>query len=441
MALEQALTLAQTLRLSPTLLQSMAILQMTTLELGEYLKDLALENPVLEEGSGDGLTMSWEAFTNQAPWAGSNPVPMGGGGGLEVAAETDAFSSLTFHLTEQLGRRRLEPRLLALCRYLAENLDPKGYLDTEDLADLLHAGIPEQMLEEAVAVLQSLDPAGVGSRSIGECLALQLQRLPGEHQVEEAICREHLALLAQGREAALASILGVRRERVQQAAALIRTLEPDVGREFQREEAALYIRPDAWVAEIGGTLQVFVNQWELPNFHVSHYYTQLAKAEPEGETAVYLRDKLRQARWVLQCVQRRQDTLRRCLETLVQAQRGFFIGEQAAPGPLRRWELADALGIHPSTVSRTLRNKYLQCQQGLFPISWFFARMMGDSGQSEQRAKARLGQMISLEDPKHPLSDQALTEQLLAEGFQLARRTVTKYRQALGLPSSRQRKR
>ncbi len=441
MALEQALTLAQTLHLSPTLLQSMEILQMTTLELGEYLKDLALENPTLEEDSGETGGLSWEAFASQVPWAGSGPIPVGRGEGAEPAAETDAFSSLALHLTEQLERRKLQPKLLALCRYLAENLDPKGYLEPQDLEDLRCAGISEAMLEEAVAVLQSLDPAGVGARNVGECLVLQLQRLPGKHEVEEAICRDHLPLLAQGKERALATILGVRRERVRQAAAVIRSLEPDVGRGFPEVAETGYVRPDAWVAEIDGSLQVFVNQWELPNFHVSAYYAKLADIEPTGETAVYLRDKLRQARWVLQCVQRRQDTLRRCLEALVQSQRGFFVGEQTAPGPLLRWELADILEVHPSTVTRALRNKYLQCQQGLFSVDWFFARAMGDSGQSEQRAKVRLRQMVAQEDPRYPLSDQILTERLLSEGFQLARRTVTKYRQALGLPSSRQRRR
>ena len=440
MAFEQAMELAQTLRLSASLLQSMEILQMTTLELGAYLKDLALENPVLEEDCSGRGVLSWEEFTNQVPWAGAGSIPVGTGEGIEPGAEEDAFSSLSLHLTEQLERRVLEPKLLAVCRYLAENLDPKGYLDAEDLSDLKRAGVPADLLEEAVAVLQSLDPAGVGARNAGECLVLQLQRLPGDHLIEETICREHLALFGQGKEAVLASVLGVSRKRVRTAAEVIRSLEPDVGGAFQGKEETVYVRPDAWVAEIDGTLQVFVNQWELPNFHVSDYYAQLSRTETEGETAVYLRDKLRQARWVLQCVQRRQDTLRRCLEDLVQAQHSFFIGEQDAPGPLLRRELADMLEIHPSTVTRTLRNKYLQCRQGLFPIGWFFSRAVGDSGQSEQRAKARLGQMVAQEDPKHPFSDQALTERLSAEGFHLARRTVAKYRQTMGLPSSRRRR-
>lgn len=438
MSLEQALSLAQTLRLSPTLLQSMEILQMTTLELGEYLKNLALENPVLEE-SGGGPELSWEEFSNQVPWADSGPGFKGAGTGAEPGEEMDAFSSLTFHLTEQLERRGLRPELLALCRYLAENLSPRGYLEAEDLEDLRRAGVPEAMLEEAVDVLQSLDPAGVGARDAGECLLLQVKRLPGDHQVEESICQDYLALLAQGKETALASALGVSRERVREAAAVIRSLEPDVGGAFQGREETVYVRPDAWVAEVNGSLQVFVNQWELPDFHVSDYYAQLAKTETEGETAVYLRDKLRQARWVLRCVQRRQDTLRRCLEALVQAQSEFFAGVQSAPGPLLRRELAEVLEVHPSTVTRALRNKYLQCRQGLFPVRWFFGGTVG--GQSEQQAKVRLGQLVEREDPRHPLSDQALMELLLEEGFQLARRTVAKYRQALGIAGSRRRRR
>lgn len=439
MAWEQALELAQTLRLSPTLLQSMEILQMNTLELGEYLKDLALENPALEEGGGAG-ELSWEDFAAQVPWAMERPMPTASGEGAEPWVEAEEVT-LTLHLTEQLERRHLSRELLTLCRYLAENLDPRGYLEPEDLAELSRAGVPEELLTQAVEQLQALDPAGVGARDVGECLCLQLRRLPGNYTVEEALCRRYLPLLAQGKEAALAAKLGVSRERVRQAAAVIRTLEPEVGSAFQGRTETVYVRPDAWVAEIEGELRVFVNQWELPQFQVSEYYAQMAKAEPEGETAVYLRDKLRQAQWVLQCVRRRQTTLRGCLTALVEAQRGFFLGREAAPGPLLRRTLAQELGVHPSTVTRTLGHKYIQCKQGLYPTGFFFGGALGEAGQSRQRARVRLEELMAGEDPRHPLSDQALTELLRGEGFRVARRTVTKYRQALGLPDSRGRRR
>ncbi len=201
-----------------------------------------------------------------------------------------------------------------------------------------------------------------------------------------------------------------------------------------------YLRPDAWVAEIDGTLQVFVNQWDLPQFHLSPAYLQMAREDPGGEAADYLRQKIQQARWVLQCVRRRQETLTRCLTALVAAQEDFFRGRTSVPGPLLGRELAETLGLHPSTVSRTLGHKALQCRQGVFPLGWFFGRAVGE-GLSPQGVQARIAQLVAEEDSRCPYSDQELMERLQAEGIPVARRTVAKYRQALGLPPSYRRKR
>ena len=170
-------------------------------------------------------------------------------------------------------------------------------------------------------------------------------------------------------------------------------------------------------------------------------WLQLAKGKPGDEATEYLRQKIQQARWVLQCVQRRQGTLQRCLEAMVQAQANYFWGRADAPRPLLRRDLADQLEVHPSTVTRALAHKYLQCRQGLFPTGYFFGRATGAGEISAQQAKAALLRQIRAEDPKKPLSDQALTEALAGEGMPLARRTVAKYRKALGLPPAYRRKR
>lgn len=349
MELTQGMELAQVLKLSPGLLQSMEMLQMNTLELGAYLKELALENPVLEEaepGQGQGQD-TWEAFASQVPWLGDTPwtgqtAQEGDWGRGESPTE-----SLAFLLEEQLARRGLSPELLAVCRYLAGLLDDDGRLDPEDLAGLRTAGVP----------------------------------------------------------------------------------------------AVPFIRPDVWVAEMDGELRVFVNQWDLPQYQVSQTYRQMLRGGVEAETADYLRQKLQQAQWVLTCVQRRRKTLEACVQALVQAQAAYFRGCQAAPGPLLRREVAVQLGVHPSTVTRALRHKYLQCRQGLFPMEYFFARPMGAEGASPQRAKAALARMIQGEDPRRPLSDQALGERLQAAGMPLARRTVAKYRREMGLPPAYRRRR
>ena len=255
-----------------------------------------------------------------------------------------------------------------------------------------------------------------------------------------AICEKGLDLLAREQYGALARRLGVPRKQVEAAAQAIRALDPNPVGAWAVQGETEYLRPDAWVAEIDGTLQVFVNQWDLPQFHLSPAYLQMAREDPGGEAADYLRQKIQQARWVLQCVRRRQETLTRCLTALVAAQEDFFRGRTSVPGPLLGRELAETLDLHPSTVSRTLGHKALQCRQGVFPLGWFFGRAVGE-GLSPQGVQARIAQLVAEEDSRCPHSDQELMERLQAEGIPVARRTVAKYRQALGLPPSYRRKR
>lgn len=434
---KQGLALAQELKLSPSLLQSMGILQMTTLELADHLRDLALENPVLEETGGD---ESWERFAAQVPWLSDAPLPSGGEGAVEPGREDRETGSLSFLLEEQLARQGLDAPLLAVCRYLIDLLDERGWLAPEELADLAARGVPQALLDAGVAALQALDPPGIGARDLAECLRLQLQRQPDPPALALALCEEdRLAALAAGRYAALARTLGTTAAAVEAAADVLRALDPAPGREDPPGEPVAYVRPDAWVAEIDGTLQVFVNQWDLPQFRVSEAYRAMAQDAPEEETAVYLRAKLQQARWVLQCVHRRQETLYACLTALVRAQEGFFRGDWAAPRPLLRQTLAEELGVHPSTVTRALRHKYLQCRQGLYPTSWFFGRAVGPAQVGGQELRAALLRLIR--DEERPLSDQALAERLAAEGLPVARRTVAKHRAALGIPTAGQRRR
>lgn len=434
MDLSQSAQLAQELKLSPMVLQSMEILQMNTLELADYLRRTALENPVLEEAEPWQARQTWRDMAARAPWVGDLPE------GDSAPGQTDsAADSLELHLAEQLERRGLAAPLLALCRYLIGLLDDRGRLDQEDLDDLAAKGVPAGLLEEGVAVLQSLDPAGVGARTTEECLLLQLRRLPGDHTLAEALCRDHLALLAKGEEGAVAQALGVSPKAAAQAIRQVRALSPDPLAEFAPAAPTVYLRPDAWVIEEEGELVVYLNQWDLPQFHLSDQYRRLAQAQGDQETADYLRQKLRQAKWILHYVQRRQETLAGCLTALVQAQREYFLGRQEAPGPLLRRELADRLDLHPSTVTRALAHKCLQCRQGLFPVSFFFSSGRGEV--SARQVQAKLARLIREEDPRHPLSDQALAQRLAAEGVSAARRTVAKYRQALGLPPAHGRRR
>ena len=439
MTFDQQLFLAQTLKLSPTLLQSMHILQMNTQELSNYLNDLALENPAMEYQDSYGDGPSWEEFSSRIPWLAGTPSPSyDGEPPADVGIASDQTESLTLLLRDQLSRLSLDPPLLALCQYLAENLDESGRLDQQDLDDLTRAGIPADLLDRAVSTLQSLDPPGIAARSLSECLILQLQRMSGDHTLAVRLC-SHLDALAKENYKALATKLSCSEAQIRKAAKLIQSLDPTPGADLTPTEPIQYVRPDAWVAEVDGQLQVFVNQWDLPRFTLSADYLQMVKTGHEDDAAEYLRQKISQAQWVLQCVQRRQATLTNCLTALVQAQEDFFSGQTEAPGPLLRRELADQLDVHPSTVTRTLGHKYIQCRQGLFPTSYFFSRRTGGN-YSEQELKTKIARLIRNEDPHHPLSDQDIVDILDSDGIHLARRTVAKYRQAMKLPPSYQRR-
>lgn len=349
MDLSQSAQLAQELKLSPMVLQSMEILQMNTLELADYLRRTALENPVLEEAEPWQARQTWRDMAARAPWVGDLPEGDAAPGQVDGAAD-----SLALHLGEQLERRNLSAPLLALCQYLIGLLDERGRLDQEDLDDLAAKGVPADLLAQGVTTLQSLDPAGVGARTSTECLLLQLRRLPGDHALAETLCRDHLSLLAKGDESALAQALGVSRKKAAEAARQVRALSPDPLAEFAPAAPVVYLRPDAWVIQEEG-------------------------------------------------------------------------------------QLAQTLEVHPSTVTRALAHKCLQCRQGLFPVSFFFSSGRGEV--SARQVQAKLARLIREEDPRHPLSDQALAQRLAEEGVSAARRTVAKYRQALGLPPAHGRRR
>lgn len=437
MAYDQLLHLSQVLHLSPTLLQSMNILQMNTMELRDYLNELSLENPAMED-AGDPFP-SWEEFAERIPWLADSTSPSFDGDMGQIAAAASELDSLPFLLKEQLDRLQLLPEAQALCYHLADCLDDQGQLDEDDLHALLRLGVPEALLDECIRTLQSLEPAGVGARSTEECLVLQLSRLPGDHTLAIRICQKYLPLLARQQYKTIARTLSASEQDIRSAEQVIQSLSPNPVSDYSPSTPVEIIRPDAWVAEIDGKLQVFINQWDLPHFSISEHYQHLAGTTRDSETETYLRHKIQQARWVLECVRRRENTLLTCLTAVVDAQSDFFLGKHSAPAPLLRKELAKKLEVHPSTVTRTLGRKYIQCQQGLFPTSYFFSRKTGGE-HSDQAILQEIARLIQAEDSKHPYSDQVLCSLLEQNGIHLSRRTVAKYRDSLHIPSSFQRK-
>ena len=430
--------LRQELKLTPQLLQSMDVLQMSSQELLEYLSRQAEENPLLDQS--DPPEAAWEALRRQAGWIDGGLRDRGTfaheDAAVEAGREDRELEGLSAFLRDQIQRLRLPRPLTALCEYLAELVDEDGWLAQEDLDGLSGMKIPQALVDQALDALQGLDPPGVGARSLSECLLLQLSRRGGTDRTAMEIAARFLPELGRKRYAAIAQALGVGVEAVREAERTIAALEPHPGRAFQPAEAAVYVRPDVFVAELEGELRAVLNDYYLPRVSVNDYYLRLLKSSDEKETRDYLRQKLRQARWLLDSLERRGSTLRRCAEALLEVQRPFFAGETGELAPMTLSTLAQRLEVHPSTVSRAVQGKYLQCRQGTFPLRWFFSRPVGGGAVSRQAVKQTMLVLIRGEDPQRPLSDQILCRLLADRGIRVARRTVTKYRLELGVGPS-----
>lgn len=437
--------LRQDLKLTPQLLQSMEVLQMNSQELLEYLGRISEENPLLEQEDSPALRSAYEELRQKASWLDAGvhggtfahePSSMPERGAVDRETE-----SLEAFLCDQLDRRRLPKPLLALGRYIAEMVDEDGWLTQEDLDSLLDLKIPQALIDQALATVQSLDPAGVGARSLSECLLLQLARRDSVSPAVLDIVARFLPELSRKHYGPISRELNLTVEEIQAAEAVIASLEPHPGRAFQPAEPAVYVRPDIFIVELDGELKAMLNEYYLPRVSISDYYTRLLKESDEKETREYLQQKMQQAKWLLHSLERRDGTLRACAEAILEAQRPFFSGATADLAPMNLSSLAEVLEVHPSTVSRATRGKYLQCRQGTYPLRYFFSRAVGDQGPSQQAVKRKLLDLVKDEDPKHPLSDQKLMELLAAQGVQVARRTVAKYRIELGIRSSTARKR
>ena len=349
--------LRQELKLTPQLLQSMELLQMNSQELLDYLNQVSEENPLVEQTDLSSLHKAYEALRQKVHWI-NGGLPEDGHGAMPDRGAADRETeSLSAFLCDQLERRRLPKPLLALTRYLAELVDEEGRLSQEDLDGVADLKIPQALTQQALETLQSLDPAGVGARSLSECLLLQLARQDAPSP-----------------------------------------LDMEIVRRFLPAEPTLYVRPDLFIAELDGKLQVILNDYYLPRVSISQYYVRLLKESDEPETRAYLQQKMQQAKWLLNSLERRGSTLRQCAEAILETQRAFFAGQTTELVPMTMVTLAERLHLHPSTVSRATREKYLQCRQGTYPLRYFFSRALGEQGPSQQTVKLRLLELIRQED-------------------------------------------
>lgn len=432
--------LRQELKLTPQLLQSMEVLQMNSQELLDYLNKLSEENPTLELSDAPDLRASFAELRQKASWLDAGNFGSSFAHEEEPAMEPGALDreldSLSAFLCDQLERKRLPKPILALTKYLAEMVDEDGYLAQEDLDGLAEMKIPQAMVDQALDLIQSLEPAGVGARDLSECLVLQLSRQKNAVPYAMDIAARFLTELSRRHYGPISKALGITVTEIQAAEKAIAALDPHPGQAFQPAEPTVYARPDVFIVELEGELRVLLNEYYLPRISVNSYYSDMAKASDDPEARTYLKEKLRQTRWLLDSLERRGGTLRRCAQAILDTQRAFFEGATTELAPMSLSFLADMLELHPSTISRAVRDKYLQCRQGTYPLRYFFSRSVGRQGMSRQAVKQRLLLHLKDEDPAYPLSDQTLCRLLEEEGIPLARRTVAKYRMELGIGSS-----
>jgi RNA polymerase sigma-54 factor len=467
---------SQQLVLTPQLTQAIKLLQLSNLELDSYIAEELAKNPLLESRSEEadeqpaGDFVADDTDSNEAPDdPGADDLISGQADDdrpLDVdwtseALETDSFSdvvtsgggeegfdfdrlqysaaSLAEHLTNQLygvGGPAGE-----LARIIAEALDETGYLGVplDQIAEL--TGAPLAMIEEALALVQSLDPPGVGARSLAECLALQAK---AADRYDPAMARliDNLELLSKGRTADLKRICGVDDEDLADMIRELRSYDPKPGCQFS-SSAAEDVTPDVFVRKTRAGHSVELNQATLPRVLVNRRYYQELKSGPQDKTSrAWLSECLQSANWLVKALDQRARTIVKVVSEIVKRQHGFFERGVSAMKPMTLREVAEAIGMHESTVSRVTSNKYLLCDRGLYELKYFFGSGVQSAegeGAAAEAVKAAIKEVIDAET--EILSDDAIAALLKQRGFDVARRTVVKYREAMGIGSSIQRRR
>jgi RNA polymerase sigma-54 factor len=352
--------------------------------------------------------------------------------------------TLTDHLEWQLQLSSLSPAEEEAARWIIGNLNEDGYLQS-DLVDVVRqSGQSLEAVESALARVQELDPAGVGARDLRECLLLQVASLGVEDPLCLAILDKHLDLLQKRDFRGLARVLGVSLAEAAAAARVIASLEPRPGRGFGGDDP-IYITPDIYVHKIGDDYHIVLNEDGLPKLRISRLYRDVLVrgASVAKDTKEYVQDKVRSAMWLIKSIHQRQRTIYRVMESIIKHQREFFDRGVQHLRPLNLRDVAEDIGMHESTVSRVTSNKYANTPQGIFELKYFFNssinRVDGDAIASES-VKEKIRRIIGAEDSRRPLSDQRIAQMLKAANIDIARRTVTKYRESMNILSSTKRR-
>ncbi len=480
MALEirQQLKLSQQLVMTPQLQQAIKLLQLSRMELEIVVRQELEENPILEEGADtleekEESIEEEEAAEEEAPSEEvqelkENPEEFNdvdwqtyleghnlSGTSSEMYESDDDRPSyenlltrktcLVDHLLWQLNLGRFAEKERLAATEIIGNLDENGYLQAslEEVAEA--TGFPLPVVERALRLVQELDPPGVASRSLQECLLKQVRLLGMEDSLVERILENHMVELETRKYSVIAKAQDVTLDEVVAAARIISGLDPRPGRAYSQEDIH-YITPDIFVYKIGDEYVVVLNDEGLPNLRISSFYRNalVGNANVDEKAGEYIQEKLRGALWLIKSIHQRQRTIYRVTKSIVKFQKDFFERGIEYLKPLVLRDVAEDIEMHESTVSRVTTNKYVQTPRGLFELKYFFNSgintTVGPSIASES-VKSRIKEIVAEENIKKPYSDQKIVEMLRQQGIEIARRTVTKYREMLGIRSSTERKR
>ncbi|OGR04920.1 MAG: RNA polymerase sigma-54 factor, partial [Deltaproteobacteria bacterium RIFOXYD12_FULL_53_23] len=349
------------------------------------------------------------------------------------------------HLSWQLNLSHLTEEEKEVGHFIIGNLDRNGFLAVTEAEIVQGTNCDSELANRMIEVVQEMDPAGVGARDLKDCLLLQLDRLGLGTSLAATIVREHLRPLENRNFAAIAKATGRPIEEILGAIKVITQLDPHPGRIYGEEEPQ-YIIPDVYVHKISGEYVILLNDEGLPRLRVSNYYKDILKKDSTAptDTKNYVQDKLKSALWLIKSIHQRQRTIYRVVESLLKFQYDFFENGVAFLRPLVLRDVAEDLGMHESTISRVTSNKYVHTPQGTFELKYFFNSSINRHDGGEAMASAsireRLRSMIQAENHQDPLSDEIISDLFAQEDIKLARRTVAKYREQMGILPSKFRK-
>jgi len=461
--------------LAPQLQQSLHLLQVNALELDALVHEELQQNPLLEEEPKDKPEVDVEAAAAER-----EPLPDESASDddfkqefevlsklddewREYFAQTNSFrgrsveqeeqhqhffdsiverESLSQHLLGQVDDTDLSAEDRKVAELLIGSLNDDGYLLTslEELA--VNTGLPMEQLERVLHVIQTFHPVGVGARNLRECLLIQLERLGKSESLEAAVVSRHLDDLGRKRYNDIGRSLNLTIEDVQRIANFISTLEPKPGRLFSPEQDQ-YVAPDVIVQEVDGHYVVLLNNDQVPRLRISNTYKELmAGGEQTREARSYIREKIRAGKFLIKCIHQRQETIHNIAKVIVEHQKGFLDNGLSHLKPLTMNQVAEKIGVHETTVSRAVANKYMQTPHGLFEMKFFFTPGFETAGGALSNAsvKEQIAKLIERESPTTPLSDQEIVAILKEQGIPIARRTVAKYRSELNILPSNLRK-